>query len=305
MRISVILTCLALVLGLTACKESRPLEGGVTDASDPDAPTHIGSKDINDFSVSFYVLDDFEPALNGPYYLSVTKDGESCLLKETDHYNIEEKVSLSFLGDMQEIIDRHRLVALNGTNRVTAGLPAEFRDCFMSVLYESGETLSFNIDGDPYDEWCRDIAVALRRELIAAGHEELIPPKKTVTHYNISFRKDDTRYEYSFIIDKNGDLKICRHIITGDDSDLVIKDIPEDYNSYLLSLVEDLELRRFHSGSLAGPDKTELHLNDYYEIYIDFDDGTQIYGHSNKEEDLQAFNAIENELLKRLDIFFQ
>ena len=87
---------------------------------------------------------------------------------------------------------------------------------------------------------------------------------------------------------------------------MTIRDIPEDFNEYLLTMIDDLKLERFHTGSMVSPsDSEELHSSDYYEIYIDFDDGTQIYGHSNDEKELAVFGAIEDELFERLDVFFR
>ncbi len=88
-RVSILLICIGLLLMMTACINNKDLKGGIEDNSDPSASNKIKSKEISELSVSFYVIDSFEPTLSGPYYLKVKKDGNSCLIEETEHYNIK------------------------------------------------------------------------------------------------------------------------------------------------------------------------------------------------------------------------
>ena len=302
-KLSSLLICMGVLLMLFGCK-SDGQKGGRTDKTDLNASKKIDSKEIKEFDSSFYIIDRYEPELDGRWYIRIKKDGDKCLLSEKRHFDTEVTLDADILVGLQEIIDKHDLVLKNGVNDTTAGLPEEYRDCDMYILYESGEKLYFNIDGDPESEWANDIAHYIRQVLIDAGHEEFKAPEKTVTHYSFYFRMDDTHYHYSFIYDGNGELKILRWYGKDGHNENSIKDIPEDYNAFLMAIIDDLELKRFHEGSLFNGDSEEFCKGEYYEIYIDFEDGTQIYGYANDGKKLQQFEMIKDELFERLDSCF-
>ena len=140
--------------GFDASAEA-PLCGGVTDRTDRTAPKVIKSKEITAFSTSFLLRD--ETSLHEAiehWNFTVKKDDTGRIAIEAGN-GTTVQADDALLAELQQVIDRFELAALNGTDRVTAGLPPMFGPCRMSVDYASGERLYFQRNSRPEEGWPR------------------------------------------------------------------------------------------------------------------------------------------------------
>ena len=130
-----------------------PLCGGVTDRTDHAAPKVINSKEITAFSTSFLLADEKSSSSEVRYWsFSVEKaDSDRIVIDLGNGATVQADVVL--LAELQQIIDRFDLAALNGTDRVVAGLPPMFDPCRLNVVYASGERLYFRRNSRPQEGW--------------------------------------------------------------------------------------------------------------------------------------------------------
>ena len=154
---------------LSACRpaEEAPLCGGVTNRTDHSAPKVIESKEIAEFSASFWITDE-HASQSGRWELQAFKESSGGVaVSVRGVVQGQAQADTSFLADLQEVIDRFGLAKSNGIDRVTAGLPPRFSPTRLSVDYASGERLYFQMNGDPKAEWPR---VLLELFLESVGH---------------------------------------------------------------------------------------------------------------------------------------
>lgn len=134
------------------------VDGGVKDSSDPSAPKSITSRKITAFDSSFYFDDINNPDNSGRYWFQISKNGsETLVLSVSGARNCRTEVDTSLLDKVQNIIERHELVKLNGISCVTQGLPVQYSPCSMFADYSSGEHLSFTTDSSPEFQWCFEL----------------------------------------------------------------------------------------------------------------------------------------------------
>ena len=132
-----------------------PLCGGVTDRTDRTAPKVIKSKEITAFSTSFLLRDETSPHDAIEHWsFTVKKEASGRIAIEAGN-GTTVQADDALLAELQQVIDRFDLAALNGTDRVIAGLPPMFGPCRMSVDYASGERLHFQRNSRPEEGWPR------------------------------------------------------------------------------------------------------------------------------------------------------
>lgn len=295
---------MGMLLLLNGCHK-EPIDGGTTDNSDPDAPKKIESKDLESFHACFYSANQFEEELTGFYDITLERNGDFFNLEETESFMVKEVVDKDVADGIYQIIAKYDLAIHNGIDKVTAGLPAEYEPTSLNAVFASKEKIYFRYNGDPEAEWTRELVEYVRDVFVKKGHDELKPKEKAISNYFISFNYDGVRYAYFTITDAEGDLKIARRVNEGDNEMDFAAEYPGPYYSEeLQEIVSDCQLERFHTGSIADVDTTKLYSGDFYEVYIDYNDGTQIYGHSGNSNKLDQFKGIKDELFYRLDAFF-
>ena len=140
--------------GFDASAET-PLCGGVTDRTDRTAPKVIKSKEITAFSTSFLLRDETSPHEAIEHWSFTVKKDDSGRIAIEAGNGTTVQADDALLAELQQVIDRFDLAALNGTDRVTAGLPPVFGPCRMSVDYASGERLYFQRNSRPEEGWPR------------------------------------------------------------------------------------------------------------------------------------------------------
>ena len=140
--------------GFDASAET-PLCGGVTDRTDRTAPKVIKSKEITAFSTSFLLRDETSPHEAIEHWSFTVKKDDSGRIAIEAGNGTTVQADDALLAELQQVIDRFDLAALNGTDRLTAGLPPVFGPCRMSVDYASGERLYFQRNSRPEEGWPR------------------------------------------------------------------------------------------------------------------------------------------------------
>ena len=135
--------------------EETPLCGGVTDRTDRTAPKVIKSKEITAFSTSFLLRDETSPHEAIEHWSFTVKKDDSGRIAIEAGNGTTVQADDALLAELQQVIDRFDLAALNGTDRLIAGLPPVFGPCRMSVDYASGERLYFQRNSRPEEGWPR------------------------------------------------------------------------------------------------------------------------------------------------------
>jgi len=130
-------------------------DGGIREHSNPDAPKLIHSRQIVGLSVRFWLWEESGGQGNS-YVCEISKTNDVVFsLTITGGVKGTVNVDAAFLGKLQQLIEQHGLVRLNGISQTTSGLPVEFSPCSLTVDYASGERLYFCLDNDPEAEWAK------------------------------------------------------------------------------------------------------------------------------------------------------
>ncbi len=159
-------------------QEEPPICGGSTDYTDINAPKKIISKNIVEFSTTFFIYDKYDSDKDGIYNIKIVDNekGEH-VLSVKGVYNHEMMVDDSVLTDLQAIIDKYGLVKNNGAGKVTAGLAPEYGPWRLNVIYDSGERLHFYEDGSPDADWTSAFHDYFVGVMTKAGFEDVLLPE--------------------------------------------------------------------------------------------------------------------------------
>ncbi len=289
---------------LTSCHKQEVLDGEVINNSDTDKSKEFNSNDIRVLKTCFYLEDSDFPELNGFYSIEIDNSDDEIILIESEHFYIEVTISHDELKDIQELVKVNELNKLNGTNVVTSGLPFEYSPFTFEITYQDNEELYFRIDGIPDYKFNIELVRYIRDLLISKGYDEFKPTDKLINNFEINFSNGNNQYYFYSIYGINGEAKIAKNVYQNNEEiEYEIIDMPEESDVFLNDLVNDLNLYQFNID--AYNDSFKINDKDFYQIYIDFIDGSYIYGDSTDESLLSNFNAIEVELLKNLNSLFE
>lgn len=283
--LSIFTTCIVSLFTLTACGPSQiPEEVGGKVNNSYKAPTEISSRNIESFKTSFYITDRINQGNDGRYSFTVERDADgNMVLSEDCKYNISVIAGSDVCAKLQAIIEANNLVSMNGIDVHTSGLPEEFAPCEMSVTYDSGEKLYFSEDNYPEAEWALQIAEFLRGELIAAGHEELLPPEedRTLVGFAMTFYDGNCKSMYMpyFTNEDNGNSSghymIAKKYIDGSKAE-VYKDlvVPDDFYENLYVKITEINLAGYSNGKIEPGNTSEL--TEYAFFSMEMESGLQI-----------------------------
>ena len=289
---------------LTSCHKQEVLDGEVINNSDTDKSKEFNSNDIRVLKTCFYLEDSDFPELNGFYSIEIDNSDDEIILIESEHFYIEVTISHDELKDIQELVKENELNKLNGTNVVTSGLPFEYSPFTFEITYQDNEELYFRIDGIPDYKFNIELVRYIRDLLISKGYDEFKPTDKLINNFEINFSNGNNQYYFYSIYGVNGEPKIAKNVYQNNEEiEYEIIDMPEEFDVFLNDLVNDLNLYQFNID--AYNDSFKINAIDFYQIYIDFIDGSYIYGDSTDDSLLTNFNAIEVELLKNLNSLFE
>ncbi len=300
-------------------KNDPPCCGGVTDNTDHDAPKEIRSKTIVDFAAGFFLYDRWGGRTGGrTCFFTVKKEGDAFYLKES--YGKKEKLLAppDLLQKVQEVVDRHELVRLNGVHRHTAGLPYEFSPAFLDAEYDSGEVLSFSMNGDPYAEWAADLVDLFGAVYAAAGDRSFLPPVEalTVTRCILEYTKDGifTQYSDCYLYEgENGEEQVLRYIrfVFDRNRQETVSEVwmpfTEGFFEGIGKIVEAygfLKSRQSGGGAVMAaapePDSDET-----FRLYLEMKDGYRPQVETKKASEIEKYRPLREALSAYLDGLFE
>lgn len=271
------------------------------------APKTIRSRELVAFSVHYYL--EYYAAGDIRYEAPVSFSVENGLFSTSYGGGISAPVDEDFLTRIRDIIDRYGLVALNGRDKHTAGLPPQFQPCWLSATYASGEKLYFSTNNDPTSDWGRALFFLYREKLVECGRTELKPTdeSRAIDRFEIRFALDGQNHLYTPITSEDGTVRLMRHIYpleqTKDFPQPEKTDLPENLYDKLSVLIFKLDMAPMDTGRLAFGNECDRH-RDFYEIYIDFKDGGQIYDWTNDPDRIGEYGHIFRELADFFDFYF-
>ncbi|MCQ2558960.1 MAG: hypothetical protein MJ135_07560, partial [Oscillospiraceae bacterium] len=219
-------------------------------------------------------------------------------------------------AEVQHIIEQYGLVKCNGINKVTAGLAPEYGPWELRALYDSGETLYFRENGAPDGDWTaalRDYFLAVMAE---AGCTDVLPPKEalTIVHFSTAFEKDGNSHHYGTITfpaesgDEKDDVVLFRHTVV----DLAQqKAIQKEYAELTDELFEGLQqvIEANHMDLLHAPETVTFNLQrdpaGFLELYVDYENGRQIYCEYSAEELAEEWPAMRDALMEYLAAYME
>lgn len=253
MILSAALLCALSLCGLCGCGDdagptTEPISGGTTDLTDYDAPKVILSKDISDFSASFYLDNRWTAAENHDFLFRIKPDADGMPIAAEEISGISFAADDELLSALQAVIDEEELAAMNGVYRVTAGLAPGYQECELLVNYASGEKLSFTVNNDPCAEWAEMIYTVFADWFAAKGDDSLFPTAEDspLIHATLAFKENGLYLRCSGITVGETWL-LCRSVydIAADEeiSEEFIP-FPEDYYERIAGIINSYDLVR-------------------------------------------------------------
>lgn len=265
-------------------KENQDMPGKYRDLSNKNAPKVIKSKDIKSFHTHFVY---FESNPGAPrrvfrqFAANKLDAGEVELENGAGSNNKKVIVGEDFLVELQEIIDWRKLAKWNGDYKVTSGLPTE--PTSFSCKYESGESISFCVNNNPYSEWMADIVDLFDYEF-KDNDEKVVPsPDTGITRFYFKYTGASREDSYSFEIEKDGEQYILKAFFFDSERTQGYVDLvwdSEEYQEIIKGLYARLEQIYLDSKIYKwdGFERSDPFVKDghVFEIQIDLEDGKRI-----------------------------
>ena len=280
--ILVFILTFGLLLPLSGCTKEEPeikpeVPGGFHDNTDHDAPKEIKSREIVEFSATFYIYDEYDNFYGAAYQYEITSSDGKYILSEKDRYGIETEISENVLEDVQALIEKNNLILLNGIHSHTDALPPPYQPCYLDVVYASGETLSFSFDGDPGAKWAKDFRKYFNSVFTQAGFKETAPDENNlaIDYFTIEFNDGPIAYSYGTIRFEDKDRLYCfvRDMEKDESISARYASLEGGFLEQLSALIEELHLQEF-SGHSENPDQTP---DGFVKIYISYMGDRRLY----------------------------
>ncbi len=176
-----------------------PVDGGVIDSSDPDAPKQIESKTLILFDCRFSTMDSAEPGSLGNHIYELEASLENGAVKAA--YRVadtgEERLfreSHEFLAELRSLIETYDLAQHNGHAYTVAGIPGDY-GARLDARYASGESIYASDNQDNFLSWGAMNALV-----------RLFERGASVTPVKLSFAVE-TRYESELLADGSGEMQ--------------------------------------------------------------------------------------------------
>ena len=340
-RIMAAMLCVLLLFGLCGCARKpnmadEPVDGGNTHHVDSGAPKVIESKDITDLKMSFFVATRWDSEENGFFTFTVGQEGGALTATE-ENRGIRCPADGTLLTALQEIIDRYDLASQNGLYDVTAGLAPEYQPGGITVLYASGEKLTFTTDNNPFAMWAQDAYDVFAEWFAINGIEDLYPAKETsrITGLRFGYQVDGLYKEYgpvtvqeSHAID--GETHLLEKEIYDIEKQKTVSSeyilIPEDYYDQLTAIIAATDLDRnymfssFNHESMSydnhdlgffgmgnkvpdysEPDSGDMELT----LHLAYESGHRINIDTKKQSELEGMGSIIGALIMYHDSLFE
>ena len=138
-------------------EDNEVIDGGNTVFVDEEAPKEIHSGVIIEYHADFYCATRWRiPDSMEWFHFSVARNRDGILIASETGSRLEYPADQELLNRLQKVIAGNDLVKKNGLHDVTAGLAPEYAAGGLNVIYDSGETLRFTTDNDPYALWSEE-----------------------------------------------------------------------------------------------------------------------------------------------------
>ncbi len=311
--ILVVLFCISLV-GCTTQADNNQEEpiicGGVIDYTDQNAPKEIISKNIVEFSTSFFIYDKYDEEKDGIYDIEIVdnENGEHVLTVK-GVYNHDMLVDDSVLVDVQAIIDKYELVKNNGAGEVTSGLAPEWGPWKLRVTYDSGEKLYFYENGSPEADWTAEFRDYFVGVMTKAGFEDVLVPKEAMTIEKFSFAFDiDEEYHFYGLTSISNESTFLWHYALDMDTQ---EETQSEFAVVTDGLYEGLQdvIIEYGMDALHAPESVNFDLasskDGFLEIYIDYVSGRQIYGEYEASELPKEWHGMKLGLVEFMDKYIR
>lgn len=310
---SVLCACTSSETPETPGATDEPVEGGtITDKADPNAPKEIKSDSIVSFYTNISLPDrwkgDRDERGAHDFEFEIKQD-EGNVLTAYEHISgVSLPADDELLKSLQKVIKDHDLVSRNGRYRITAGIDPEYGSpCEFTVIYDTGEKLSFTVDNEPYSEWECDIYDVFAKWFSDNGIDSLYPGKYTATAKRFSIT----------VIEDGNELCDFSTALKNTDGEYVYT-LPDDYyanlttilSKYDLTLKYDYSRYNYSSGVYdnhengyfgfgeSKPDYSETDSEkDYVDIYVEYDDGDRFSIETKKKSEIAAMQPMLDELI--------
>ncbi len=256
---------------------TRPESGGTTDKTDLQAPKEIKSKEITDFYASFYLDNRWASEDQHDFVFKVTKDEKDVLTASESNSGISHPADQELLDALQKVVDEHHLAHNNGVYKVTAGLPPEYQERSVTILYASGEKLNFTVNNDPVAEWAEDFYTVFADWFSANGDNSLRPEIESsqLTDCYFLYKNGKKIYHYSVrdVSEEkavDGETHLLEKFATETGSlksaQPVYIPVPEDYFEKITEIIANTDLLRSYEFSRYDPVAHNYgnHDNGYY-----------------------------------------
>lgn len=248
--------------------------GGVTEKTDFDAPKTIESDDLVFFETEFYRFSDYVYDADRRYRFKMTKnENGSYTISECEDAVIECETDEEFASKLQQIIRDFGLIEYNGVNRQTAGLAPEYGPYWVDASYASDEKLYFYMNGDPDARWTWEVLDLFANEFGRNGITDLLPHKEesAITRFSLYYSNGDTTYMFEEIPESVTE---------------------EEYYESIKAIVDDSNLIYFQNGELIPGNFNSANTPDFYEFYIEYENGNRMSGFSDDPVQCEKFKAI-------------
>lgn len=324
------LLCAVTLMAASGCYNEVPpnaISGGRIDNTDPNAPKVIKSKDITEFSASFFLSERWTAEERHEFDFQIKTDENGVLTAYENRSGLSMPADEELLKRLQAVIDEEKLAQRNGVYRVTSGLPPEYRERSFTAKYASGETLTFTLNNDPTAEWAEAVYTVFADWFSEKGDASLYPEKETslITDLSLNIKRDGLYIGYGAILvgeDKaiDGETRLFeRYVYDENARETLSRDFilfPEDYYEklterlvgYDLSTKYDFSDRDHRYGyyGMGGDadgdeeDSEDLHL----ELRIEYESGRRLNIETKKKSEIEAMSPITEAIIEYCDSLF-
>lgn len=298
------------------------IDGGTKDDTNHLASKTISSTEITSFSTSFYRFSDnyYDDSRHYDFGMEI-KDGRYVIYEGFFDSRTECETDADFAVKLDEIIRKYNLIRYNGVSRVTSGLPPEYGPWSLNADYASGENLNFYENGNPTADWTRAVLDLFASEFSRHGIDDYMPVKESakMTRFDLIFSYSDTTYTYGEIwvpVTEEAKNRTLEELATSgyDDENYARKaytdrwsktaktpendrryaDVSEDYYEALKAISEEVDLKLFNNGEVMPGGFDYDGTPQYYEFYVEYENGNRIMGFSDDPEKCEQFRPIAN-----------
>lgn len=294
---------------------NEPICGGIINNS-YNASKDIESENLVSLSSSYFLYGECGREFDSVYGINVSKNNEGRFILEERKHNISCEVDESYLKAVQEIIKNNNLIAKNGTDKYTSGLPEEYQPSYFSAEYESGEKLYFRTNNDPRSSWGEELLEITREEFNKHGITDLNLPESTkkIVRFDLTYTEGNIYHNFCEIeCPVEGVNKTFEEVATegykegeyvtkveyttfdrskDEPSERYKAEIDEAYFEGLSRIVEENKMKNFTSLIYEPSDFNYLNSKGYYEFYIEFEYGNVLRGFSDVPEEIEKFAPI-------------